>query len=231
MTELGWEDEGAHGGLMNRRSNVSCLTEQEIEEFLFNRLSGVTREVIEEHLLACQKCLDRVGAEEEYVNQMKSAAGEIERDTLERAYAGTPARAGWLDRLGGWWSSGRRRTWSLALASLFVAGAVSISQFRAGDQAAQTVLLEVHRGEAGVVEALAEGPLKLTMRIEDLADGPYHLELVTTEGSVLAREDGRASGGILIWLLADGRQAGNYWVRVRQAGGGELLREFGLRLR
>ncbi len=231
MTELGWEDEGAHGGLMNRRSNVSCLTDQEIEEFLFNRLSGVTREVVEEHLLACQKCLDRVEAEEEYVNQMKSAAGAVERETLERAYAGTPHQPGWLDRLGAWLSAGRRRTWSLALASLVVAGAVSISHFRMGDQDAQAVRLDVYRGEAGVVEAQAETPLELTMRVEGLPDGSYQMEFIAGDGTQLAREVGTARRGELSWKIKNRHKAGSYWVRLRPAAGGALLREFGLKLR
>jgi hypothetical protein len=216
---------------MNRRSNVSCLTDQEIEEFLFNRLSGVTREVIEEHLLACQKCLDRVESEEDYVNQMKSAAGEIERETLERAYAGTPERAGWPERLRGWFNAGRRRTWSLALASLLVAGAVSVSQFKSGVPTTESVLLEVHRGEAGFVQARAGAPLSLTLRVDDLADGLYRLELATTDGALLAIGQGTASHGALGWSLNNGFKAGTYWVRVRPAQGGALLREFGLRLR
>lgn len=216
---------------MNRRSNVSCLTDQEIEEFLFNRLSGVTREVIEEHLLACQKCLERVEAEEEYVNQMKTAAGEIERETLERAYAWEPERASWVDRLRGWFATGRRRTWSLALAAMLVAGAFSISQFNLGDQGVQTVLLDVRRGEGGLAEARANVPLSLTMRTGDLADGLYRMEVISADGILVASAESAASNGALKWNLETRIRAGDYWVRLRPAGGGELLREYGLRLR
>ena len=50
MNGLSWEDDGAQEGLLTRRSAQNCLTDHELEEYLFNRLSGVTREVIEEHL-------------------------------------------------------------------------------------------------------------------------------------------------------------------------------------
>ncbi|WP_321478098.1 zf-HC2 domain-containing protein [uncultured Paludibaculum sp.] len=108
MTSMGWEDDGAQEGLMLRRSVGKCLTEAEIEDFLSNRLSGVTREVIEEHLLVCSKCLDAVEQEEEFANAFRAAAVRLESEDLEKSYVseappppdpGTPAKpAGGLVR-------------------------------------------------------------------------------------------------------------------------------------
>lgn len=219
---------------MNRRSNASCLTEQEIEEFLFNRLSGVTREVIEEHLLVCQKCLDRVEAEEDYVNQMKLAAREVERETLERAYSGAAPSQGWAGRLAAWFGMKRPRTWMLAVASLLVAGAVSLFQFRGYSNGVEEVSLELYRSGALITEAKAKRPLRLTIPVEDLAPGEYRMELVNATGKVEASGSVRASEGKIRWDLKKKLDAGNYWVRVQEvrAGGeGELVREFGLRLK
>lgn len=88
MTSLGWEDDGAQEGLMLRRSVGKCLTEAEMEDYLANRLSGVTREVIEEHLLVCAKCLDSVEQEEEFAALFRSAAMQIEAEEMEKSFAG-----------------------------------------------------------------------------------------------------------------------------------------------
>lgn len=88
MTSLGWEDDGAQEGLMLRRSVSKCLTEAEMEDYLANRLSGVTREVIEEHLLVCSKCLDTVEQEEEFAALFRSAAMQIEAEELEKSFSG-----------------------------------------------------------------------------------------------------------------------------------------------
>lgn len=88
MTSLGWEDDGAQEGLMLRRSVGKCLTEAEMEDYLANRLSGVTREVIEEHLLVCAKCLDSVEQEEEFAALFRTAAMQMEAEEMEKSFAG-----------------------------------------------------------------------------------------------------------------------------------------------
>ncbi|QOY90076.1 zf-HC2 domain-containing protein [Paludibaculum fermentans] len=88
MTSLGWEDDGAQEGLMLRRSVGKCLTEAEMEDYLANRLSGVTREVIEEHLLVCAKCLDSVEQEEEFAGVFRSAAMQVEAEEMEKSFSG-----------------------------------------------------------------------------------------------------------------------------------------------
>ncbi len=94
MTSLGWEDDGAQEGLMLRRSVGKCLTEAEMEDYLANRLSGVTREVIEEHLLVCSKCLDCVEQEEEFAGVFRSAAMQLEAEEMEKSFSDeTPGMA------------------------------------------------------------------------------------------------------------------------------------------
>ncbi|MGC4050717.1 MAG: zf-HC2 domain-containing protein [Paludibaculum sp.] len=94
MTTFGWEDDGAQEGLMLRRSVGKCLTEAEIEDYLANRLSGVTREVIEEHLLVCSNCLDSVEQEEEFAALFRTAAMQMEAEEMERSLSGeAPATA------------------------------------------------------------------------------------------------------------------------------------------
>jgi anti-sigma factor RsiW len=88
MTGSHREDEGLQERLLIRRSARKCLTEKEIEDFLFDRLSGVTREAVEEHLLVCEACQDRISMEEEFVGTFRRAARVIECEELERAFGG-----------------------------------------------------------------------------------------------------------------------------------------------
>jgi len=57
------------------------------------------------------------------------------------------------------------------------------------------------------------------------------VELAGADGARLEGGRGTARGGKLVWTPEGRYGAGVYWVRARSAGGGPLLREFGLRLR
>lgn len=236
LTGFAWEDEGAHGGLMNRRSNTSCLTDEEIEEFLFNRLSGVTREAVEEHLLVCQTCLDRVEKEEEYVNASKAAARVIESEDLERAYSGLQRQGKadeWKARLARWFGAGRTRSLSFAVASIAVIGVATLFQVRVGQRdRIQEVALELHRGPLVSARASSGVELRLNIQAEDLPPGQYRMELVDASGELLQWSHGTNESGKLLWQLNKSYPAGNYWVRLRQPdSGGKLVREYGLVLR
>jgi len=234
LTELAWEDEGAHGGLMNRRSNAACLTEREVEEFLFNRLSGVTREVIEEHLLVCQKCQDRVEKEEDYLGTFRAAARVCEEAALERSFYGAPKQgfiAGWISRLAqavGWT---KRRLWTVALASLLLMSIAVLWQYGVRGREFQDVSLELHRGAFVSAEARAGVPLSLSISVEDLAAGAYTIELVDAAGTALARTQSSVSGPKLVWRLDNSYPAGTYWIRLRRLeDAAVLVREYGLKL-
>lgn len=221
---------------MNRRSNTSCLTEQEIEEFLFNRLSGVTREAVEEHLLVCQTCLDRVEKEEEFVNASKAAARVIESEDLERAYVGRQRSGqaeGWKARLARWFGAARTRSLTVAVASIAVIGLAALFQVRFGQHdRIQEVSLELHRGPLASAQAISGVEFRLNIQANDLPPGEYRMELVDASGELLQWSQGANESGKLLWQLNKSYPAGNYWVRLRQPGSlGKLVREYGLVLR
>jgi predicted anti-sigma-YlaC factor YlaD len=209
---------------LNSRSARQCLTDNEIEDFLFQRLSGTTREVIEEHLLVCPQCLDRVEAEEEFVGTMRAAARTMESEQLERAFHATepaskPART-WH------W-----RRWGLALS---FAGAllaiVAVVQFRPSAPVSETeIALQLSRDSGGLTaEAGASQPLRLTPDLSGLPDSSaLSWSIVDRSGQAIAQGQLAGAAGI---KLPRGLTAGGYWVRL-QGPGGELVREFALRVR
>ncbi len=84
MTELHWNEDDDQESLLTRRSSEFCLGGQEVEDYLFNRLSGVTREAVEEHLLICEGCRSRVEEEERFIEAARLAAERLETESLLR---------------------------------------------------------------------------------------------------------------------------------------------------
>lgn len=236
MNGLSWEDDGAQEGLLIRRSAQNCLADHELEEFLFNRLSGVTREVIEEHLLACAHCQDRVEAEEAYQQAFKDAARKAEAEDFKRAMSGEPVerKSGRRQSLLAGWSSlfGKRTVLGVAGAGVVTAG-LFYSQFSRRPGAEATVELSLARGggEAGV-GAPADSALRLSVDVAELPPLPlWKVDVVNATGGMEQTSEVTAVGGRLNWQLKDGLPAGRHWVRLRDPRNGSLAREFGLVVR
>ena len=110
MFELSPDDERKPEDLLTRRSSEACLSEIELEDFLHNKLSGTTRECVEEHLLFCRACLDRVEEEEQFASSFRAAARRMEEESLKAAFDGP--------RPGAWVRDRPIRTWRTCELSL-----------------------------------------------------------------------------------------------------------------
>lgn len=228
VTGLNWDEDGNQGGLLNSRSARKCLSDQEVEDFLFDRLSGVTREVVEEHLLACQDCLSKVEKEEEYVQTVRAAARTLESEELERAFDAPHAPQAPERKAPGWdWPR-----WGLALggAAVLIAAFVQFRPAPLMTEAEIALRVERSAGELGAVAAAGQ-PLRLT---PDLAGLPAATELewavVDASGRTAGTARFAAASGAPGIKLPGGLKAGMYWVRIQRPGG-VLLREFALRVR
>lgn len=227
MFELPSEDDHQSEDLLTRRANTTCLSEQELEAFLHARLSGTTRESIEEHLLYCQSCLDRIEAEESFAASFRAAARRIEVENLRAAYSGSPP--GRLARL---WNRIRRPS-GTSLGIVF-ASAVAILVLLALPALRQSPALDVslvaERGlSAGFSSPAPAGrPLRLNLDTTGLPVTPLRLELAASANRIIARTTVASPAPNLRWDLGRGLGKGNYWVRVYQSKPDTLLREFAL---
>jgi len=241
MTSLSWDDDGTQEGLLTRRSAEKCLTDREVDDFLFNRLSGVTREVVEEHLLVCHRCLDRVEDEEANRLLIRDAATKLVEAELDNSGpAGGPRmdvveegrRPAWLDILKTWLGRRSASEFSFAIAATVMVGLlVSAMLYWQRPSPPVEVALWVERGEVSSLSEVPAGrPLHLTIDLTTLPQLPaYRLELVDGRGQLLSSADLKAEGARLSWNLPAGYPAGRYWIRMRDPGQpAELLREFGL---
>jgi hypothetical protein len=235
MNGLSWEDDGAREGLLTKRSSQNCLTDHELEEYLFSRLSGVTREVIEEHLLVCEHCQDRVEAEEAYVGAFQQAAKQLDAEDFARAMSGAAVvkQPGWRESVAAAWTflSGRRTL--LAAAGVAMVAGVLYSPLMRRPTAEAAVDLSLTRGagDAGA-SAPAGNLLKLSADVTELpALAQWQVDVVSATGQLEQSASVVAESGRLNWQVKSGLAAGRHWVRLRDPRDGSLVREYGLVVR
>jgi hypothetical protein len=230
MFDLPPDDERKPEDLLTRRSSTACLSEAELEDFLHNRLSGTTRECVEEHLLICPDCLDKVEEEEQFAASFRTAARQLEEEELKSAYAGP--KAGAWERLLAWlkkpFGAGVGLVVVAATAVLTVTLAPSLRQ-----QPSMEISLRAERGLAASAGPAAEAgrPLKLNLDAAGLPGATLKLELATMNNSVVLESRAAATGNTIRWVLGRGLEPGIYWVRIYQPFDNSLLREFALNVK
>lgn len=225
MTGLYWDEDGEQEVLLTRRSPEHCLSGQEIEDFLFNRLSGVTREAVEEHLLVCQECLKRVEEEEKYIDAIRAAAGRLEAETL--AGLEPPHQGG-----------GNRKPegvprWAMAagLAVLLAGGSLTVRLLQ--PRPPLDVPLRVERSAEANPEAVPAGrDLMLKADLRGLPPLPqFRWTIVDRDGVVLKEGSVEREAELAEIRLERGLPEGRYWVRILDPETGILLREYSLQLK
>jgi hypothetical protein len=226
MTGLYWDEDDNQEGLLTRRSPEHCLSEQEIEDFLFQRLSGVSREAVEEHLLICEDCRRRVEEEESFTEAMRGAVERLELEPVGGPEAGGDPKD--AERAKRRFSPPR---WALAasLAVVLLGGAITVRMLQSPGLTQVTLRAE-RSAVTGVEKApLAGQPILLSADLRGLPPLPsLRWAVVDPAGSkvadgVVEREQEKAR-----ILLERGLPAGRYWVRIQDPETGLLLREYGL---
>lgn len=227
MTGLYWDEDDGQEGLLTRRSSGHCLSEQEVEDFLFQRLSGVSREAVEEHLLFCETCRKRVEEEESFLEAVRGASERLELEAIAGPAGGIAAEG-----------EARRRSWrpmwamAAAAAVVFVAGTVSLRVFR--PSGVTEVALRIERtAEASLEGAVPEGEsLLLRADLQGLPPlSSLRWVVVDRSGRPVAEGSVAPEQETAEILLPRGLSAGLYWLRIQDPETGMLLREYGLHVR
>lgn len=230
MVEKNWEDNRSSGGVLLPRSNKVCLNDREVEDFLFQRLSGVTREVVEEHLLCCQTCLRRVEEEQQFASAVRTAGRRLENEEMDRALG--LRRSGFRQRLEEW-LRGSVPIWASAAALGAILLIVALPWTGAGPS--QEIALNTVRGAetAGAVPARSGGTITLRVDLTELVpQTSYQLDLVDSQRRLRASTELKPVQGQLVWGPLPALPVGQYWIRLSGAATErELLREYGLAVR
>jgi hypothetical protein len=183
------------------------LDEVGMDRYALGCMADEENAVVEEHLLICTGCQQRLAENDVFVKAMRAASAEYVRKRSNRR------------------SGGKRRGSTVAA----LAAGLLLSVGAAGWQLAQRagppaiVKLEAYRGAARGTQAPAGRKLVLRFDMSGLPDLPsYELEIVDRWGNPVTRA--KAQPGL---APVPALRAGTYFVRI-YAAGGQLLREYGL---
>jgi hypothetical protein len=199
-----------------------------LELYSMGRMSETESAPLEQHLLTCGDCRDRLEDSDEYVASMHQALQELVEDS--KPASSSPAR-NWFPRF----LSVPAPVWAgSAVAVALILFALPIFQSLGGSYATR---LEAWRGETGLTSPVvpAGQPLALTVDVSGLPVlGSYAIRIVDSRGVEVAAATAGAGGDDVVVDLDSGLSAEQYWVRIYEPATGteargELLREFGLR--
>ena len=192
-----------------------------LEQYAMGKLDEPAVEAIEEHILVCVSCQDRLDLTETYVRTMKRALASAQKAEAENR---------WRTRIGGWFQM-PAPAWAGAAAVVLLAivAVFNLRNFtRPGIPAA--VVLTATRGETASIEA--KGPLDLNLDARDLTPAStYRVQLVNGEGAdVWQQPSATVTDGYIHVRIGKHLSRGQYFVRVFASGAG-TPREYALQLR
>lgn len=189
-----------------------CLSEDERELYLLDRLNGTALDRVEDHLLFCRDCQDALQKERDFILSLRKAL-RLGALTQQRS----PIR--WMAPVG------LAAAVIIGLSLMLVPGGVAPTS----DAIAQVELVVTRSvAAAQLAKAPARQPFVVTLNLEQLPARPsFDLEIVDSGGRSVFLGRGESKGGWLS-MQADALAPGTYWVRL--SSGGLLLREYGLRV-
>lgn len=208
---------------------MAHVTDEELEQYALDRLEEDDAAPVEEHLLFCEDCRNRLQAMDEYVAAMRVALGELEAEQQPV----DSAKARKYPPIGQFLKPKQTALFLAAAASLLIIVPLWLGQSEP---------YELHlRALRGVEESLmpaapANQSLRLAVNLDGLVVGrDLVLELVDSGGDTVWADTVRAEGNEATAEVGKTLAAGQYWVRLytptqSEPERGELLREFGLRV-
>lgn len=190
-----------------------------LEQYAMGALSEAASETLEEHILICEVCQNRLEETETYVRSMRGALQKLEQERREHPI---------LD-----WLRGLFGMPSIAWGATAVAGCAAVvllaAIFRTGGGPPVAVALSATRGASAVISAT--GPIDLDLDAEGLPETSYHLEVVDANGkSVWTQPSAAWEKGQIRARIGRRLGRGQYFVRAIPSGGASP-REYSLEIK
>jgi hypothetical protein len=203
------------------------VLDDHLESYVMCRLQEEETEVLEDHLLFCASCQQRLTETQQRIAATRIAAKRVREETSRPEPRGS---------LGNFFSNliQVRPVWAMAAtAALAVVLVAPRLQQQPPSAAYQEVSLTAMRGGEAAFDAEHGRPLRLHLDIRDLAvPTGIQVTVVSAEGVLVwssSRID-RPNEESLVVRLDSSLRAGQYWVRVVRTPD-QILREYSLRLR
>lgn len=206
----------------SRYGHSSCISENHLELYSANRLDAQMEPVVEEHLLLCHFCQDRL-AELDAFKQGLAAAHH-----LVETRPGFSARR--HHRLAGLLAY--RPIWvaATAMAALLL---VAPPFFRSAGQPVEVSLSALRAGEVTATYAPSGRNLHLRLSAEGLPENVnLSVQIVDASGAVILQTNATPSGAYALVSIPKGLASGHYWLRLASNPDSPTpLREFSLDVR
>lgn len=203
---------------MNYEFEQHCSSAS-LERYVLGNLPQEELDRLEEHLLICEACRRKLDESERYLRAMRSAAARLRAEES----------GAFRESVRSWFALPARVWAAAAIAFCLVALVVGNRIMRSPTPSAPLALsLTAERGAAMSAPAHRILDLSLDARGFDAAPDA-RVELVDSNGKVLAVQPARPSGDIIAFRVTRDLDAGSYYVRLYGTGG--LQREFALALR
>ena len=193
------------------------LSEDQLEQYAQGRLNPSQAVPLEEHLLICVACQEKLDSVENFALGMREALG----NDPQLAGAAAPT-VGWLDWL-------RRPVVSMSLGFATLILVVGIfSNGRSAIAPTASLVLTAVRGE--MPQTTIARQYELTLADSPKEGGPFRVEVVTASGAAVWGSLA-VSGPNGIQVTEPRRlDQGDYFVRLSSPDG-KVLREYGFRVR
>jgi anti-sigma factor RsiW len=198
-------------------SNQMHATDDALELYSLGRLNEPEASEVEEHLLICEQCQERLQREDCCVHALRSALDD------DASRGAEPRRV--LPFVNWRWPS------VAILSTAAIAAMVLITFTVTTPPPAQELTLLAQRGaEVANTRAAAGRPITLRIDTTELgAAATYRVEVVNGAGVGVWTRVVQAAALSIRVEVGDGLNPGRYWVRVYNAAGtGDALREFGI---
>ncbi len=203
-------------------ASLEHALEENLERYSMATLPEAEAEILEEHLLICPLCQERLTESDEYLRAMRSAASKLRAEN-------TSDSSSWRSRLELLWAGAA----AISLILLLLASGYWHSP-RNGSSPPVAVFLQTVRCADGL--AGAKAPMNSPLALEsDLSGLPIvtalRLEVVNAQGVLVQRVDLKPEGGRLLAKVPGGLTRGRYWVQLYTLEPDhELLREYALQV-
>lgn len=202
------------------------VLEDHLEAYALRQLQAGEFDALEDHLLVCDVCRQRLNETEQRLTATRIAARRIrEEDTQARAKRGSWIRFPVV-------LFPFRPAAVLAAAAILGLGLVAV-QYRQPGITYQEVRLTALRGGDAASEAVSGKALRLQLDLQGWENrGPVDVALVAADGSPVLRHSTtrEAAQPTLVITINKKLPAGQYWVRLEQPPG-QSVREYSLRVR
>lgn len=199
---------------MANETSTIHFEDETLELYAMGRLPEPEAGPLEEHLLVCSTCQERLTAVDEFIIAFRAAAKQVEKQAKSRTSS--------------WWTPARM--WTPVFAA---AAAVAVIFFMpVGQLPSETVELRAVRSIDAPASVQSGRTLNLRLRAEGLDNAlSYEAEVADSRGKTIWRGAASWSEGVLSAHVSQKLTSGAYWVRVYQADKTSPAREYALTVR